>query len=343
IDRRYGETTVLPVALAEVEAAAILPPVAGTPPAECRDDLIELDGRPLPVLVDAAARAQLLAGDAVDVTTCDAANVDLVAGSHRVTTAAGHHTGIDVDRIVFAGGGSPTEPVAPPQVRVDRTRTSRTATVDGCPTGCWLILGEGYNSGWKATLGGDDLGPPRQISGGFNGWWLPGSASPMTVTMHWAPQRTMWAGMLLAGLAIVACALLIWRDRAVAAMPTFAAPMLGWPTVTAGRRAAAVAAAATTVLAVLVVSPKYGALAACIGIVLVLIRRPVLAGVLALALVAGLAALIVRRQARYHLIANPSWPAAFDDLHRLGLLAVVLLLGATILDEYQPDEVEQVT
>ncbi len=81
-----------------------------------------------------------------------------------------------------------------------------TATVTKCPTGCWLILGEGFNDGWQAEQGSTDLGPPQQISGGFNGWWLPGSDSPVTVTMTWTPQRTMWIGMFLALLAVVACA-----------------------------------------------------------------------------------------------------------------------------------------
>ena len=67
-----------------------------------------------------------------------------------------------------------------------------------------MILGEGYNDGWKATIGNTDLGPPRQISGGFNGWRLPPSTVPVTVTMRWTPQRTMWIGMFLTVLAVLA-------------------------------------------------------------------------------------------------------------------------------------------
>ena len=35
----------------------------------------------------------------------------------------------------------------------DRTQPRR-STVDGCPDGCWLVLGEGYNDGWSATTDG---------------------------------------------------------------------------------------------------------------------------------------------------------------------------------------------
>jgi hypothetical protein len=46
---------------------------------------------------------------------------------------------------------------------------------------------------------------------------------------------------------------------------------------------------------------------------------------------------------RYRLVANPSWPAAFDDLHRLGLLVVVLLLVSTLADDCPDEQGEQVS
>ena len=123
-----------------------------------------------------------------------------------MTTAPGLDTGLDVDRVVLDQRGTVDTSAAPvqaaPTVVVHRTRTTRTATVSNCPAGCWLILGEGFNTGWEAHAGSTNLGAPRQISGGFNGWLLPPSASPVTVTMKWAPQRTMWIGMALAALAV---------------------------------------------------------------------------------------------------------------------------------------------
>ena len=103
-----------------------------------------------------------------------------------------------------------------------------------------------------------------------------------------------------------------------------------------------VAAAALVVLAGLTISPKYAVLAAVVGIGIVLLRRPLVAGVASLVLIASLAGLIVRRQLRYRLVANPSWPAAFDDLHRFGLLVVVLLLASAIVDDCPADRPEEV-
>ncbi len=76
---------------------------------------------------------------------------------------------------------------------------------------------------------------------------------------------------------------------------------------------------------------------------MVLARRPTVAGAAAVLLMSGLAGLIVRRQLRYRLVANPSWPAAFDDLHRLGLLVVVLLLASTIADDGRDQQDEQLS
>ena len=268
--------------------------------------------------------------------------VPRAAGTHLLTTANGKSTGIDVDQVVLRSGAEAVAS-APATVVVHRTRTSRTATVSNCPDGCWLILGEGFNDGWEAEAAGKSLGPPRQISGGFNGWRLPGSTSPVTVTMTWTPQRTMWIGMALAALAVLACAGLIWRDKAVAELRAPAAPTPNWPPVLIGRRRAAVSAAALVVLAALTISPKYGVIAAVIGFAVLWLRRPLVAGLASLALVGGLTVLIVRRQLRYRLVANPSWPAAFDDLHRFGLLVVVLLFASTIADDCPGDEVEEVT
>jgi arabinofuranan 3-O-arabinosyltransferase len=349
VDRRYSETTVLPVAINELGAASIAlddrnaDPDADPDgdPVTCRSDLLQVDGKAIAVSVPPEAIAQILAGSPVTVESCDPAEIDLAAGTHQISATAGSTTGIDVDQVVLRSG-APAASTSAPRVDVQRGRTTRTATVSNCPTGCWLILGEGYNDGWEADANGDGLGAPRQISGGFNGWWVPGSSSPVTVTMIWAPQRTMWIGMLLAALAVVGCAVLVWRDKARTDMPSYKAPVPNWPPPPARRRPTLVAAAALVVLAGLTISPKYGLLAAMVGLAMVVLRRPAVAAVSAVVLVAALGALILRRQIRYRLVANPSWPAAFDDFHRLGLLVVVLLLASTIADDCPPDEDEQV-
>ena len=101
IDRRYGEPVQLPAAIAELSLgpATAIPAQLDT---GCRDDLVRIDGQPLPVRVQAAVPA-LLAGDAVTATPCGATELTLGAGTHRITTAPGAESGLQVDRIVLAG------------------------------------------------------------------------------------------------------------------------------------------------------------------------------------------------------------------------------------------------
>src|SRR5690606_6965476 len=142
---------------------------------------------PVGVALDAAGRAALVAGEAVEVGLCTDGLV-LEAGTHRVTATAGATTGIDVDRLTLRSAVDPTAvPAAAPQVTVHRTRTVRSVEVGPCPTGCWVILGEGFNTAWTARDGDADLGEPALVSGGFNGWWLEPSDQPRTVTMRWSP------------------------------------------------------------------------------------------------------------------------------------------------------------
>ena len=116
------------------------------------------------------------------------------------------------------------------------------------------------------------------------------------------------------------------------------APVLQtWPIAAVPWRRGVVAGGLLVGLAALTISPLYALPAALVGAGIVVLRRPALAGLASVGLVAALGALIVRRQLRYRLTANPSWPAAFDDLHRLGLLVVVLLLVATVVDECPAD------
>ncbi|MGZ6950389.1 MAG: hypothetical protein ACXVJY_20145, partial [Ilumatobacteraceae bacterium] len=152
-----------------------------------------------------------------------------------------------------------------------------------------------------------------------------------------------WIGMLFAALAVIACVVLIVCGRTVAEMPVPGAPVPAWPIEPVGRRKAWITAAVLVAVSLVAISPVYAVFAAAVGLVVVALRRPLIAGVAALMLVSALAALIVRRQLRYHLIANPSWPAAFDDLHRFGLLVVVLLLASTVVEECPGDEGEPLT
>ena len=194
-DRRYGDPVALPAAISELSAGTrtVLPADLDT---GCRDDLLAIDGTPVPVQVVAPV-ADLLAGSPVEAVLCEP-ELALEDGPHELDTTAG--TGLQVDRVVLAGPQATAAPAGGPTIEVTSVdRTSRTATVDGCREGCWLVLGEGFNDAWRAEAAGQDLGPPQLVDGGFNGWRLPPTERPVEVTMHWTAQRPQTIALLLTG------------------------------------------------------------------------------------------------------------------------------------------------
>ena len=76
----------------------------------------------------------------------------------------------------------------------------------------WLVLGEGYNRGWRASCDGHSLGTPTPLDGYANAWRV--SAGCRDASFVFAPNRLALAGYLVSALAGILCLLLIavgWR------------------------------------------------------------------------------------------------------------------------------------
>jgi len=341
IDRRYAEPVALPVAVAEVAGpgivAASLPPTFAS---ACRDDLITIDGSPVAVGFAATPLADLFAGIPAKTDTCDAGTRPLDAGEHIVRTGAGIRSGLDVDRIVLTSAGTADEvPTAPPvgATVISQTKTSRTVRVEACPHGCWFVFGEGYSTGWKATMDGASLGSQTQVDGGFNGWYLPPSNAPRTIHLSFTGQRTLVIGLVLTGLGLLLCIALVVFDKRrtdveAADQPT-AIALWGRP-IDAPYRWTSPSTLSTSVAAVagaLVISPLWGLICAAVSfLACFVIRRPPLLGYAAVAIVAYIGLVMVHRVTSRHPFANAGWPGEFEDLHRLGMSVIVLLLASTI-------------
>ncbi len=79
----------------------------------------------------------------------------------------------------------------------------------------WLVLGEGYDHGWRAWCNGRSLGAPVPIDGYANGWRVtPGC---VTVRFAFAPNRIATIGYVVSGAGAAACLLVlliaVWRRR----------------------------------------------------------------------------------------------------------------------------------
>ena len=209
------------------------------------------------------------------------------------------------------------------------SRLSRKVTVDQCPKGCWLVLGEGFHDSWSATTAAGSLGPPTLVDGGFNGWRIPPSDGPTEVTLHWTSQRPLTIAIVLSGLAVLAAIALAILDRRRQPLPVYALPRLGFPGAAAPRPALVAGAVVWVAAAGLLVGPAW-MLAAAVGstIVLGVLRRPRLAGVVTVGILAFSAVVVVYVVRNDQPFPNAGWPVRFDWLHGLGLFAAVSLLPA---------------
>ena len=331
VDRRFAEITTLPVAIRELASPAIgRKDSAGDIAPYCNTDLATLDGAPLGILLDESTLATLRAGKSASVSTCHP--VAMTAGTHRIETVAGLDSGIDVDRVTLSTAGSASGGTT--SVALSRTRLTRTATVAACPTGCWLIMGEGQNHGWSASVGGAPATTSTPLSGGMNGWWVPPSTSPTTVQIEWTAQTTVTMALLASMLAILLCLYLALRRRAASqddlgfapAPPQLFQTVLvrsSWPV-------SILSGVVLVSIAWLIGSAGTAQAAAALAVVIVVLRRPRLAGVAAAVLMAVLSAWVLLGQRSGGYFANAAWPGHFEHLHLAGMLVVALLVASAI-------------
>ncbi len=228
IDWFGGSTTVLPVAVVDLglPVHATVPAAQTAIDATCRDDLLRVDGTPVPVRIDGTV-GQVLDDTLMDVKACGPQT--LSAGDSLVETTRGAVTGFDIDRLAFASapGGDPAPdtlvdgpaPVtAPPENTVAQTgKLAWDMSIRGADKPYWVVLGESQSPGFTATAttpdGGTlDLGTSTVINGYANGWMVdPSVVGPDTViTMKFAPQRMVWVALGLSGVGVLICLVLLF-------------------------------------------------------------------------------------------------------------------------------------
>lgn len=289
---------VLPAAIAELGIEDTRREYATELAGECTDRIVTIDGRPFPVRIPGSTE-DALDEEKLPVIPCGP-DLTLAAGEHeiRVNESPRNPTGFDVSRIVLASaaggaaapaatvaaappstapdpssGAAPAAPGAPrprsgaPAVTVtDESRWTSSLRITGARDPFWLVLGQSYNEGWRATADGRDLGTPELVDGYANAWFIrPQGAGPITVELAWAPQATVDVALRVSLVGGIACLVIVAvglrRRRGVAAdrleAPTARPRRAGDD---AGRRARLGLALGAAVLAAITITPLVGVL-----------------------------------------------------------------------------------
>ncbi len=343
-----GTPLELPVAIAELGIPGLgMASPSPTVAIECRDDLVRVGGVPVAVRLSGTA-ADLERRDGLAVEACSP-TVDLPAGDHEIRSTSGKRTGIDIDRLVFRapaeGGATSSAPSGPsPQVRVvDSSRTSFEVQVPASDEPSWLVLGQSHNLGWRATMNGRTLVQPVLVDGYANGWRLPPSPDgPTTVHLEWVPQRNVWGGLAISGLALLLCLAIVGvssvRGRrggvglaVVAHPPTFLRPDR--------RRPLLVAPVLVGVGFSLAAGPLVGVPSGVLVALAIFVPavRWLVAGGGAAALTAS-GAYVAVQQFRYGYPPDFAWPTNTERAHVLGWLAVSLTAAAVLHRRLEVDD-----
>ncbi len=334
IDRRYGDRMTLPASISELTTEGLGTTVVdptGEITGECLE-FLTVDGTPVTMRFSTTAGA-LIDGQPVVATAC-APVLDLAAGDHRLNSSPATNA-LQVDRVVLrdvdAPVGTASAPSAVPVTIEQSDARRRTVEVGACPDGCWIVLGEGFNEAWTASIDdGADLGAPALVDGGFNGWWLEPSVGPRTVHLAWSAQGPVTAGLIIAALAVLFCIAAIALSRSPR-RPVAFHPSLRLRQPTTPRRSLA-AALTLVATAALVISPLWGLLMVVPAAWSLAPRpshapwwrrRPLeLCGLLATVAVA-LSTIVIERRNRPW--PNAGWTESFDQLHGLALAGVLLV------------------
>lgn len=351
---------VLPLAIAEVGLPTVAVPSSARLDERCRDDLITLDGAPVPVAVRGTVGAAA-AGDSVELVGCgDAADgVEIAAGRQLLATAPGAEVDLDVDLLALssvaggaAGPDTLVEPTSdgptPPSTETRRTgRNDYEVDVSGADEPYWVVLGQSFGDGWSATTTeGDDLGEPTLVNGYANGWRIDPAelGADVTVQLRWTPQRLVWVGLGASVLGVLLClGLALWprRGRAEDA-PTLVTggpmePVLHRPDSVDGPALAPVRAAVVGLVAGVVGAVFVGwvaglAVALLVGVSLVWNRGQLVLRVAAVGLLGAAFGYVVLKQARNDYPLDFDWMEWFQITHQWTLTAVVLMSASVVVD-----------
>ncbi len=362
----YGGAAGKPVAIAElgIPGVRVAPENPAAPlPDVCEPSLLWLDGHPVNLrIVGTVAQAEASEGLRIEGCGNSAAGIALAAGTHQLSTINGSATGIDLDRLILdsapggsamplaSGGGLQPTPgtvgasaLGTPAVKVlSSSATSATLSVSGASGPFWLVLGQGVDAGWRASVAGAaDLGTSSLVDGYANGWYVRDPPrGTFTVNLSFAPQSEVTVALALSAVGLAACLLLaLWPRRRRAshlAAPAAGAeaPALASPLAAGGSRPRLIvlllAVLAAAAVAGAVMTPPYGLLAALVMGAVVAIGSTFSAGriltaVPAVGLAVATGLYIAVHQAGERVPAGGGWPASFQGAAVLAWMAVLLL------------------
>lgn len=168
---------------------------------------------------------ELKVTDGTDWEACGG-DLELVWGEHELRPVPG----ATIDSLSFRDvqGLERQSPIPAPTAQVERGLGGSATISTGVSKGPYaLVIGQGYDSRWEATMDGEDLGPPLQVNGYSVGWVIDDTDEPHEFEISFGPQRWSTIALLATSSVLLLCAYLLFaewwaRRNAVAPLDPFA-------------------------------------------------------------------------------------------------------------------------
>ena len=211
-DSRFGKNMLYPLEIFSIKGAGIMQ-VDPTLPKEPQQVTFDLDSSQMTTSVT-------FSGDVTKPTTSLQYDQKLTldAGDHTIRTSSYNETPISIDDVALISQLS--WPLATQtNLSMSGSPTHRTATLPPSATTRWFVFGEGYSSGWIASLNGKKIQNHVRADGGFNAWFIDAHDAPARITLSFTPQRYAYLAQLLSALTVLLCLGILWRCRRSPSLP----------------------------------------------------------------------------------------------------------------------------
>jgi arabinofuranan 3-O-arabinosyltransferase len=176
----------------------------------CTDELLSLDGRPVPVRVAASSEA-LTGGQPVTFASCGP--IAESAGTHQLDS----NVAVDgfIDTVDLATGSASVSPISSPLPFRLVSQSPARIHVEAVPNaGAYLIIGQSFSGAWRATAPGVSIGSAQALNT-LTGWTLPRGRS-IDIVATYGPQGSWDVALAITAGTVAACVWLVgagWHRR----------------------------------------------------------------------------------------------------------------------------------